>query len=54
MNSRAQGPSPHFVVKIESAFGMGASFECLGIEVVDAVPCSENGKPISHVPPANP
>ena len=41
---RAEGPSPYFAVEIEPAFGMGASFKCLRVEVLDAVPCSEDGK----------
>ncbi len=45
---RTVGPTPHFVVKIEPAFGMGADFECLGMEVIDATPCSEDGKLISN------
>jgi len=28
------------------AFGMGASFNCLGIEVVDAVSCTPDGIPV--------
>ena len=44
---RPEGPSPLFVVNFDPAFGMGASFTCGRIEVVDAVPCSENGTPIS-------
>ena len=44
---RAKGPSPCFVVHLEPAFGMGASFSCLRVEVVDAIPCSEVGKPIA-------
>ena len=41
---RTKGPSPVFVVTIDPAFGMGASFECLGIDVVDAVRCTEEGQ----------
>jgi hypothetical protein len=44
---RAKGPSPYFVVHLEPAFGMGASFSCLRVEVVNAIPCSEVGKPIA-------
>jgi Immunity protein 50 len=44
---RAKGPSSYFVVHLEPAFGMGASFSCLRVEVVDAIPCSEVGKPIA-------
>ena len=44
---RSEGPSPYFAVELEPAFGMGASFKCLQIEVIDAVPCAENGKVLS-------
>jgi hypothetical protein len=43
---RAEGPSPYFAVHVDPAFGMGASFSCLRVEVVDALPCDEVGKPI--------
>jgi hypothetical protein len=41
---RSQGPSPVFVVHFDPAFGMGATFTCARVEVVDAVSCSEDGK----------
>ena len=41
---RAEGPSPVFAVHFDPAFGMGATFICGRVEVVDAVPCSEDGK----------
>ncbi len=41
---RPQGPSPIFAVHFDPAFGMGATFTCGRVEVVDAVPCSEDGK----------
>jgi hypothetical protein len=41
---RSEGPSPYFSVELVPAFGMSASFNCLGIEVVDAVACAEDGK----------
>jgi len=43
---RAEGPSPYFAVHMDPAFCMGASFSCLRVEVVDALPCNEVGKPI--------
>jgi hypothetical protein len=43
---RAQGPSPVFAVQFDAAFGMGASFFCSRIEVVDAIPCSPDGIPV--------
>jgi hypothetical protein len=36
---------PYLAVEIKPAFGMGASFRCFRIEVVDAVPCDERGAP---------
>ncbi len=44
---RSEGPSPYFVVELEPAFGMGASFKCLRIEVVDAAHCTEKAGVIS-------
>ena len=41
---RTQGPSPVFAVHFNPAHGMGASFICSRVEVVDAVRCSEDGK----------
>lgn len=35
---------PYLVVEFQPAFGMGASFRCFRIEVVDAVRCTEEGK----------
>ena len=41
----SRGASPNsFVVTIQAAFGMGASFECSGIEVVEANPCTPEGE----------
>jgi hypothetical protein len=47
---RADGPSPYFAVEVEPAFGMGASFKCLRVEVLDALPCSEDGQAVSSNP----
>jgi hypothetical protein len=44
---REARPSPYFAVELEPAFGIEASFECLGIEVVDAVPCSDEGEALA-------
>lgn len=41
---RAEGPSPVFAVHFDPAFGMGATFTCWRVEVVEASPCSEDGK----------
>ena len=41
---RPAGPSPFFSVEFQSSFGMDTSFRCSRIEVVDAVPCTEDGK----------
>ena len=35
---------PYLVVQFKPAFGMGASFRCFRIEVVDAVRCTEDGR----------
>jgi hypothetical protein len=39
-----EGPSPYFSVEVVPAFGMSASFNCRGIEVIEAVSCGEDGK----------
>ena len=39
---RAEGPSPIFAVHFDPAHGMGATFTCGRVEVVDATPCSED------------
>ena len=44
---RIEGPSPLFDVHFDPAFGMGATLTCSRIEVLDAVPCTENGSEIS-------
>lgn len=36
---------PYLVVEFQSAFGMGASFRCFRIEVIDAVRCTDEGEP---------
>lgn len=35
---------PYLVVEFQPGFGMGASFRCFRIEVIDAVRCTEEGK----------
>jgi Immunity protein 50 len=48
---RTRGPSPYyFRVSIDPAFGMGCSFECLGVEVIDAIACTDNGETIPTAP----
>jgi hypothetical protein len=42
---RNEPPSPYFAVEIEPAFGIQSSFECLHIEVVEAVPFIPGGTP---------
>ena len=37
-HERTAGPSPYFDVSFVSSFGMGASFRCYRVEVVDAAP----------------
>ena len=41
--TRDQGPSPYFAVEFDPAFGISATFTCLRIEIVDAVPCDADG-----------
>jgi hypothetical protein len=41
---RASGPSPVFAVHFNPAFGMGATFVCGRVEVIDAAACSTEGK----------
>jgi hypothetical protein len=36
---------PYLVVEFRSAFGMSASFRCLGVKVIEATRCDERGKP---------
>jgi hypothetical protein len=45
-HERSEGTSPAFKVEFASAFGMGASFWCLRVEVIDATPCAEDGSPL--------
>jgi hypothetical protein len=40
---RTDGPSPYFEVEIAPAFGLAASFTCLSVTVVGAVPCNPDG-----------
>jgi hypothetical protein len=42
-HERTKPPSPYFAVQLVPAFGINASFKCIGVEVVDAVPCAEDG-----------
>ena len=43
---RAEGPLTLLRVHIDPAFAMGASFSCLRVQFVGAIPCNEVGKPI--------
>jgi len=47
---RSEGPSPYFAVEVEPAFGMGASFKCLRMEVIEAVAWSNEGKAVTDSP----
>jgi hypothetical protein len=40
---REEGSSPYFAVALEPAFGIEASFECFGIEVLDVAPWTDEG-----------
>lgn len=44
---RQDGPSPFFWVDFQPSFGMGAAFECSAVEVVEAVPCTADGRIVS-------
>jgi hypothetical protein len=44
--TREEGPTPYFTVDFEPSFGIGATFTCLRIEIVAAVPCDAEGTPI--------
>jgi len=44
---RESGPSPLFKVEFHPAFGMGMSFRCLRVEVIEAAPCSAKGDPLT-------
>ena len=41
---RSEGPTPVFAIHFNPANGMGASFTCSRVEVVDAAGCSNDGK----------
>ncbi len=43
-----------WAVRFDSAFGVDTSFQCYGVEVVSAVPCSKAGEPIYSEPFAEP
>lgn len=43
---RAEMPSPYFSVEIQAAFGLEASFTCLGVEVTTTTPCTSEGEPL--------
>jgi hypothetical protein len=40
---RSEGPSPVFAVIFRPAFGIDAALSCLRVELIDAVPCTEDG-----------
>jgi hypothetical protein len=41
--TRDEGPTPYFAVDFEPSFGIDATFTCLRIEIVEAVPCDAEG-----------
>ena len=45
LKTREEGPTPYFAVDFEPSFGIDASFTCLRIEIVEAVPCDAEGNP---------
>lgn len=44
--SREEGPTPYFAVTFDPSFGIGATFTCRRIEIVEAVSCNAEGAPI--------
>lgn len=40
---RQDGPSPLIFVEFQASFGMGAVLKCASVEVLDALPCDEDG-----------
>ncbi|HME13293.1 MAG TPA: Imm50 family immunity protein [Candidatus Acidoferrum sp.] len=44
--TREEGPTPYFAVDFEPSFGIGATFTCLRIEIVEAVSCDPEGTPV--------
>jgi hypothetical protein len=44
--TRAEGPTPYFAVDFEPSFGIDLKFTCLRIEIVDALSCDAEGRPI--------
>jgi len=42
--TREDGPSPYYDIRFEPAFGIEASFECLRIELLEAVACDAQGR----------
>ncbi len=43
--TRDEGPTAYFAVDFEPSFGIDATFTCLRIEIVEAVPCNAEGRP---------
>jgi len=44
--TREEGPTPYFAVAFDPSFGIDASFTCLRIEIVEAIPCDVEGAPL--------
>jgi len=42
--TRDEGPTPYFTVDFEPSFGIDATFSCLRIEILEAIPCDAEGK----------
>jgi hypothetical protein len=45
-----QAAAARFDVRFQSTFGVDASFQCRGVEVVAVTPCTNDGEPISAGP----
>lgn len=46
-NFDTEYPISYFAVYFEPSFGIGATFSCLHIEIVEALPCNAEGSPTS-------
>lgn len=44
VQERGENLTPSLMVEFQPVFGLGASFRCFRIEVVEAVPCTEGGE----------
>jgi hypothetical protein len=45
--TREDGDTPYFAVEFEPCYGMYAIFTCRQIEILEAIPCDDQGSPLS-------